>query len=191
MDSAPSLQKIAIIGATGATGREIVKYATSPLPDGSRRVAELTLIIRKKLPEWEEQEANDPWFKENVKYVVRESFDDLMDLAAGLQHYNSFLCTLGTIQKHGKENFIKVDYQYPLNFATLAKNCNIPYFGLLTSTGANSKSMFFYMKTKGQVEDACRDLGLNSYFIYRPGAIVDRVHDDRKGEKVLKFIPFI
>ena len=30
-----------------------------------------------------------------------------------------------------------------------------------------------------------------NYFIYRPGAILNRVHDDRAKEKVVKFIPFI
>ena len=82
MEALSTPQKIAIIGATGATGREIVKYAATPLPDGSHRVAELTLIIRKKLPEWEELEQTDPWFKENVKYVIRDSFDDLTDLTS-------------------------------------------------------------------------------------------------------------
>ena len=53
MDAVPNLQKIAIIGATGATGREIVKYLAMPSKDGYR-CAEMTLIIRKKLPEWEE-----------------------------------------------------------------------------------------------------------------------------------------
>ena len=54
VDSVPNLLKIAIIGATGGTGREIVKYLTSAGPNGERRCAELTLLIRKKLPEWEE-----------------------------------------------------------------------------------------------------------------------------------------
>ena len=128
-----SPQKIAIIGASGATGREIVKYLAEPLENGSRRCEEMTLLIRKKLPEWEQAEANDPWFKDNVKYVIRDNFDDMTDLASQFQGYNLFICTLGTIAKHGKDNFIRVDYQYPLNFANLAKTCNIPYFGLMTS----------------------------------------------------------
>ena len=97
VDSVPNLLKIAIIGATGATGREIVKYLTTAGPNGERRCAELTLLIRKKLPEWEEQEQKDEWFKANVKYVARDNFDDLSDLAPQLQGYNAFICTLGTI----------------------------------------------------------------------------------------------
>ena len=36
--------RIAIVGATGATGREIVRHAVKKLKDGTRAVRELTLI---------------------------------------------------------------------------------------------------------------------------------------------------
>ena len=107
------------------------------------------------------------------------------------EQIDTFICTLGTQQKHGKETFIKVDYQYPLNFAEQAKKLEIPHFMLLTSTGANSNSMFFYMKTKGQVEDAVRSLGLPHLSIFRPALLLNRRNDSRVGEKLASFIPFI
>ena len=47
MESLSQGKKIAIIGATGAVGREIVRHAR--LRDD---VAELALIVRRSLPEW-------------------------------------------------------------------------------------------------------------------------------------------
>ena len=98
-----------MIGATGAVGREIVNWANK-----EPQVTEMTLIVRKKLPGWENL---DP----KIKFVERENFDDLSDLASTLAGYDSFICTLGTRRKYGTDNFIKVDFQYPLNFANLAK----------------------------------------------------------------------
>ena len=51
--------------------------------------------------------------------------------------------------------------------------------------------MFTYMKVKGQVQNSCRDLGLQNFFIYQPGLILNRVHDDRMGEKIFAKMPFI
>ena len=56
--------------------------------------------------------------------------------------------------------FRMVDYQYPLNFAQVAKQLGIPHFGLLTASGADPTSMFFYMKVKGEVERDIKALEL-------------------------------
>ena len=105
-----TLVNICLIGATGAIGKEIVKSAiTNP------KVGSVTLLIRRKLPEWENQE--------KLKFVIKENFDNLDDLTEdeNVKACHAFICCLGTRQKTGKENFIKVDYQYPVNFATLAQ----------------------------------------------------------------------
>ena len=61
--------KIAIIGATGAIGKEIVRQAQERPQD----IEEMTLLVRRKLPEWENS-------KINLKFAERENFDDLSDL---------------------------------------------------------------------------------------------------------------
>ena len=84
-----------------------------------------------------------------------------------------------------------MDYQYPLNFAILAKELGVKHYGLLSSTGSDSKSIFLYMRTKGQVEAAVQELGLNQLCIYRPGLLCNRRGDSRLGEKIGSWIPFI
>ena len=183
--------KIAIIGATGAIGKELVR-----LLGNDNRVSELALLVRRKLPEWDEMENTTPDFKEKAKYLIMENFDDLAEKLAdnevsNLDGYDAFLCTLGTRVKVGKEQFIKVDYQYPIDFATYGRNHNIKYFGHLSSQGAKSSSCMLYMKTKGEVEEALQKLGLNHLSIYRPALLLNRDNDKRLGESIGSMIPFI
>ena len=68
MESAPQTEnfKICIIGATGAIGREIVRTGIE-----EAKVSRITLIIRKKLPEWESDTSN------KLKFIEIENFDNL------------------------------------------------------------------------------------------------------------------
>lgn len=78
-----------------------------------------------------------------------------------------------------------------MNFALLAKELDVKHYGLLSSTGADATSIFLYMKTKGRVEQALKDLKLSQLSIYRPGLLLNRRNDSRVGEKIGSWIPFI
>ena len=108
-----------------------------------------------------------------------------------LQGYHGFLCTLGSRTKYGKQEFVKVDYTYPLEFAKVAVDLQIPYFGLLSSVGASASSWFLYMKTKGEIENAITALKLPYLCIFRPGLLRNRDNDARFGEKIAHYIPFL
>ena len=101
------------------------------------------------------------------------------------------LCTLGTRVKVGKELFKKVDYEYPINFARTGVENGVQYYGLLTSMGADPKSWFFYMKTKGEVERDIKKIGIPHLALYKPGLLLNRDNDSRIGEKIGSFVPFI
>ena len=66
MEGAPQQFKIAIIGATGAIGKEIVRTGLQ-----ETKVTQITLIIRKKIPEWENDSTN------KLKFIELENFDNL------------------------------------------------------------------------------------------------------------------
>ena len=84
-----------------------------------------------------------------------------------------------------------VDYQYPLNFAQFGKEIGIQHFGLLTSAGSSATSWFFYMKTKGQVENAVKALDFPQLTIFQPALLLNRRNDSRTGEKIASYIPFL
>lgn len=49
--TSPKKIKIALIGATGAIGKEIVKHAKN-----DPRIEELCLVVRKRLDEWKDED---------------------------------------------------------------------------------------------------------------------------------------
>ena len=81
-----------------------------------------------------------------------------------------FLC-LGTTMKiaGNKNNFRRVDFDYPLGIAKKALESGAKKLTLISSGGADSSSKNFYLKTKGGLEDAIIDLGFDSVNIFRPG----------------------
>ena len=65
-----------------------------------------------------------------------------------------------------------MDYDYTLESAKLAKNNGCKQFHLVSSTGANKDSMLLYPKTKGEIEEACKNLNFDKYAVYRPGYVL-------------------
>jgi putative NADH-flavin reductase len=49
--SAPKKVKVALIGATGAIGKEIVRHSKK-----DQRIEELCLVVRKRLEEWKDED---------------------------------------------------------------------------------------------------------------------------------------
>ena len=142
--------KVALIGATGAIGKEIVRHAQK-----DPRIAELCLVVRTRLEEWKDED-----FKCKLKVVKMDNFDDMSSLKDSIVGYDAMLCCLGTRVKVGKELFKKVDYEYPIEFAKIGAQNGVYYYGLLSSMGADPTSWFFYMKTKGEVERDIKKVGI-------------------------------
>ena len=75
-----------------------------------------------------------------------------------------------------------------MNFANLAYECNVKYYGLLTSVGASSSSWFLYPRTKGRVEEAVSAVKIPIVTIFRPGLLLNR-DKPRFVEKLFSKIP--
>ena len=73
--------------------------------------------------------------------------------------YDAMLCTLGSRVGTGRDNYRKVDYHYPLQFAKIGLEVGAKYYGLLSSVGANASSCMLYTRTKGEVERDMQKLG--------------------------------
>lgn len=95
-----------------------------------------------------------------------------------------FFCALGTTIKQvgSQAEFRKVDYDYVFQFAKVAKKCSANSFHLVSALGANPHSANFYSKTKGQVEKAISNLGLNKFRIYRPSLLIGQ--RDKLGQPI-------
>jgi oxidoreductase len=172
-----------IIGSTGAIGRELTDILIN-----SDKWESVTVVARRKIERWDKLD------KTKLKIVEEKDLDFLNEdpekyLTEG--PYDSVFCCLGSRTGKGKEEFVKVDYTYVLYSANFCVKMKIPHFALVSSAGANSKSWFLYMKTKGQADEDVMKLDIPSINIYRPGVLVDRDNDFRIGEKIISFIPFV
>lgn len=159
--------KAIVIGGTGATGKELV---TQLLND--TRFKEVTALVRR------------PYFGGHIKLKeIIVDFDKLEEYIDDIQGDVAFSC-LGTTLKDagGKEAQWRVDHDYQLKFAALCKESGVDSFILLSAAGADSKSMIFYNKMKGTLEESVKALGFNKLLIIHPGAI-DRPNTTRTGEK--------
>jgi uncharacterized protein YbjT (DUF2867 family) len=98
-----------------------------------------------------------------------------------------FCCLGTTIKKAGsKEAFEKVDYEYPLQIAKLAHQNGSKTFHLVTAIGASEKSMFFYSKVKGRIENEVKKIPYASLVIYRPSMLLGPRNEVRTGEEIAK-----
>lgn len=81
--------------------------------------------------------------------------------------------TLGTtMAQAGSESAqYLVDYTFQYNVAQAAAQNGVPTYVLVSSTGANARSRWFYMRTKGELDMAVQQLGFARVHILRPGPL--------------------
>ena len=100
-----------------------------------------------------------------------------------------FICLGTTIKKAGSQkNFRKVDIGYCLSIAKKAKESGAETLSLISSIGADSTSKNFYLRTKGELEEAIQELQFPVVNIFRPSFLVGQRSEKRLSEVVvLKF----
>jgi uncharacterized protein YbjT (DUF2867 family) len=155
-----------IAGATGLVGRECLRL----LLDGYDSV---TALVRR------------PFQQSHPKLIARQiDFDRLgtIDIPARAHVY----CTLGTtIKKAGSDEAFKiVDYEYPRMLASRAAAAGGARFMLVSSVSASPSSKNFYLRVKGELEEAVRAMPLQAAHIFRPSFLIGDRAEKRPGEAV-------
>jgi len=99
-------------------------------------------------------------------------------------------CCLGTTMKKAgsKEAFRKVDHDYPLEIARMAYRNGARRFALVSAVGANSRSMFYYNRVKGQLEADLQEIPFQSVYIMRPSMLLGPRKEKRTGEELGKAV---
>ena len=122
------------------------------------------------------------------RFSDNDSIGTFDDPALGV--VNDVFCCLGTtIAKAGsQEAFRRVDFAYVLNAATFATRRGVRHFLLVTAVGANSGSLVFYSRVKGEAEDAVAKLGIESVSIFRPSLILGQRGESRLKERIAKSV---
>ncbi|UPT54797.1 NAD-dependent dehydratase [Dickeya zeae] len=158
--------KLLLVGATGLVGHQVLLKALA-----ESRITQVTAPVRHELP------AHDKLLAPQV------SFEHLPPDADWWQA-DAVICTLGsTIKTAGSQAaFYRVDHDYPLAVARLAKHHGTPTYVLNSARGASVTSRFFYNRVKGDVERDLAGVGFSSLTLVRPGLIGGERHDRRAGE---------
>ena len=71
-----------------------------------------------------------------------------------------------------KAKFKAVDYDLVIKIAEVAQQANIKSVSVISSVEADSKSLNYYLKVKGQMENKIRELGFESVNIFRPSHLL-------------------
>lgn len=97
------------------------------------------------------------------------------------------ICAIGTtMRKAGSEAaFRAVDFDIAVDFASAARDGGIPHMIAVSSVGADPESRNFYLRTKGEMEEALGSLGFDRLDLLRPGLLRgDRGPERRLGERI-------
>ena len=180
--------KTLLFGATGAVGRELMDYLLD-----SNEYTKITLITRRKIERWEKIKS------EKLNIIIVESLDFLIndlnkikELIPDIESYNSVFNTLGGRVKIGEEEFRKIENIYVLKTLEICEKYNIPHFSFCSSNKADKNSYFLLWKVKGETEEELKKRKIiKKISVFHPGILLDRDNDERFGEGLMKWIPFI
>ena len=163
-----------VLGASGATGRELVQL----LLDDSN--FEKVSIFVRAVPKTSVE-------KLKIHKIDFTQLNKYRDLING----DILFSALGTTKKDagGKKEQYLVDYTYQYEFAKMAAENGVANYSLVSSTGANAKSLFFYPRIKGALEEAVKKLNFKKIDIFHPPILIRQPDLIRAGEKSsIKFL---
>ncbi|XP_019849185.1 PREDICTED: oxidoreductase HTATIP2-like isoform X2 [Amphimedon queenslandica] len=181
----PQLNMVGVvIGGTGATGRSLVSYLLRSKKEEWSKVILFNRRAIDNIPDvnLEEEKSSGRL----VEHVVGDMFTvPEEEIKSKCEGADVFFCCLGTTRRAAgsAEAFVRIDRDLVVRFAEQAKAAGVPHFSLLTSYGSNPNSFFLYTKTKGQVEEAVRQLNFSYTTILRP-VLIGRGEDRRLAEKI-------
>ena len=116
---------------------------------------------------------------ENVKDIIF-NFDTL-EANIELNNWDHIYICLGRrlnvwellyIKKKDRENHFKIEHDYVIKILEKAKKLGAKDISIISAIGANKKSLNFYLKTKGLLEESVKLLGYDNVSILRPGHIL-------------------
>jgi len=160
---------IAIVGSSGLIGGYLLEVSLN-----EKMISKIILLNRKPI------ELFDLKIEERI---IDFGIDE--QIKNSLQEAEIIFCCVGTTIKKAitKEAFKKVDFDIPL---TIARNANPKTRKMIvvSSVGASSNSNNFYLKTKGEMEDAVSKSFKGTSIFMRPSMLLGNRKESRTGEKI-------
>jgi uncharacterized protein YbjT (DUF2867 family) len=161
--------KLMLVGASGLVGQQVLRQAladpaVSRLIAPTRKALAAVSGLDNPIIDFDHLPADASWWK-----------------------VDAVICTLGTTmaQAGSQAAFRRVDHDYPLAVARLARAAGASAFVLNSGLGAAVGSRVFYNRVKGEVEAAIAGLGYPSLTLVRPSLLDGGPRpDSRPGERI-------
>lgn len=162
-----------LFGVTGLIGNELLRQIVD---DG--HYEDIKVFVRKNIR------------LKNLHATAFElDFDKLEEHAQLITGDDCFCCIGTTMKKAGsKENFRKVDFDLVVKIAQIASQNGVKQLIVISSVGANAASSNFYLRTKGEMEEAVQKFSFVKITIARPSVLVGHRREFRIGERVGIFL---
>ena len=115
----------------------------------------------------------------------------MIDLTQKFGNGDVIFCCIGTTTKKVNGDisaYEKVDVDIPVNAARIGIFKGFTKYLIVSSAGANAESKNFYLKLKGKVEYALKELNFKSIYIFRPGQLLGKRNEYRRGENFFQGI---
>jgi len=173
------VRRVLLAGATGLVGGELLAQLAA-----DSTVSRVTAMVRRN-------PGPLPLPADRIRTEIVD-FDDLAGREA-LFGVDQVFCALGTTRARAgsREAFRRVDFDYPLEIARLAREGGARHFLLVSALGADARSAVFYNRVKGELEEAVRALGFRSLTIVRPSLLQGERAEFRPVEALMKRLAWV
>lgn len=162
-----------VIGATGQTGELLTEKLLND--DAFQKVKVL---------------ARKPIAKTHLKLEsVMVNFSNLPELKKAIGNGDIIFSCIGTTMKSvkgDKQLYRSIDFDISVNTAKLGYENGFTKFVLMSAVGANPASSNFYLRLKGETEEAIAAIPFESIHIMQPSMLLGRRREKRMGEQIAK-----
>ena len=168
-------KQVTLFGATGLIGSYLLKFL---LKDSDIHL--INLVGRKPFHLQHD--------KINNIVIDFEDFSSILNSVSGSEIVFVSIGTTMSKVNGDKQKYKSVDFDIIFNIAKACKQKNVRQLIYVSSLGANSNSSNFYLRLKGEIDEAIAELNLNSTSVFRPSVLLGKRNESRPGEKILQLV---
>jgi uncharacterized protein YbjT (DUF2867 family) len=158
-----------LLGGTGLVGSQCLNQLVA-----DTRYSQVTALTRRPLTGVDGAEG-----RLDVRVVDFDRLAEQWDFKA-----TDVYCCLGTTMNSSREEFQRVDHDYPVEAARLARDAGAQRLAIVSAVGANPRSRISLLRVKGETERDVAALGYDTVEIFQPGTLLGDRTKRRPGQGI-------
>jgi uncharacterized protein YbjT (DUF2867 family) len=162
-----------LLGGTGLVGGHCLNQLVT-----DSRYSRVTALTRRPF-----SHGDKPGEHLDVRVVDFDRLTEQWDFTA-----TDVYCCLGTTMSSSRETLQRVDHDYTVEAARLARDAGARRLALVSAVGANPRSRIFMLRVKGETERDVAALGYDSVEIFQPATLLGDRTERRSGQGIANAI---